>query len=167
MFLPPEFDSLPALALHSVFIYRKRCVAAAIAATKDGMQQWMIRGDGKHSKAIQSVMDLSRSWIWLSCPNSSNLGAPVRAMMTGTRFPVFQEFRTQEWWSQYIAGIQRELALRPVGHVVTAQKNVEPFVEMALKCSTCGPRAWADMTKFTQLLANEIDEAVSKVRPEF
>lgn len=76
------------------------------------------------------------------------------------------EFRTQEW-SQYIAGIQRELALRPVGHVVTAQKNVEPFVEMALKCSTCGPRAWADMTKFTQLLANEIDEAVSKVRPEF
>ncbi|KAI0779445.1 hypothetical protein C8Q74DRAFT_691292 [Fomes fomentarius] len=131
------------------------------------MQQWMIRGEGKHSQAIQSVMDLSRSWIWLSCPNSSNLGAPVRARMTGTRSSDFQEFRTQEWWSKYIVGVQNELALRPVGHVVTAQKNVEPFVNMALKCWTCAPRAWADMTKFTQLLAKEIDEAVSKVRPEF
>ncbi|EIW63242.1 uncharacterized protein TRAVEDRAFT_112862 [Trametes versicolor FP-101664 SS1] len=138
---PPEFDSLPARALSIVGAYRRQCIVAAQTVLLDF--DWMM-------------------WAWLSCPSCARgaSGIIVHKRVDARERAIWP----RAWWQTYADAVAKELALRPVGAVVTRIELMRPAVEEAAKCTTCAPRAMVDLVEYANAMAKRIDEATSKVR---
>ncbi|RDX42705.1 hypothetical protein OH76DRAFT_1410874 [Lentinus brumalis] len=165
---PPEFTEIPAMALHYVFEYRRKCAIAA-RSVLDNMD-WMSDGDPGRRISIKkgNMTDTSGSWVWLSCPNK---GYAIKDVIY-LRIPLDDSvgrrpFYAAPWWTKYIERIKGETGSRPFVKAVTDSITLEPFINEAMKCTTCAPKAWKDLTDFSQLLAEKIQEAVSKVELPF
>lgn len=164
---PPEFNELPAMALHHVFEYRRRRATAA-RSTLDNLN-WLIYGghsrrvsNSSSSKKSNTVVDASGSWIWFSCPNAKSTTNNI--FMWSEKPNVVHSFYAAPWWIKYVERVRRDTSPQPLAKVVTDPSTLEPSIAEALGCATCAPRAWKDLTDFSRLLAEKMDEAASKVR---
>ncbi|KAJ8472731.1 hypothetical protein ONZ51_g8318 [Trametes cubensis] len=158
---PPEFHTIPALALHAISVYRKRCSRVALEALRDW--HWMIRR-GHHrqvrvAKGI-STIDSSKTWVWLLCAEKGDTPAieinTVRAEL---------RYTPPRWWWNYIDKLRQELASRPRGRLATEPSIIEASVTMAVSCPTCGPKALSDLHEFGKMIAERIDAAIARVCP--
>ncbi|OJT07426.1 hypothetical protein TRAPUB_1746 [Trametes pubescens] len=157
---PPEFDDLPARALSIVGAYRRQCTAAAQSVLLD--LHWMYYGaHGRGIGGLFEAVDTSRLWAWLSCLSCARgaSGLPVTKRVNAFERDVWP----RAWWQTYAAAAAKELALRPLGAVVTRIELMRPAVEEASKCTMCAPRAMADLMEYASAIAKRIDEATSKI----
>ncbi|KAL1942829.1 hypothetical protein VTO73DRAFT_5069 [Trametes versicolor] len=157
---PPEFDSLPARALSIVGAYRRQCIVAAQSVLLDF--DWMYYG--AHGRGVGSLIGpvcANRMWAWLSCPACARgaSGIIVHKRVDARERAIWP----RAWWQTYADAVAKELALRPVGAVVTRIELMRPAVEEAAKCTTCAPKAMVDLVEYANAMAKRIDEATSKI----
>ncbi|KAI0335158.1 hypothetical protein GY45DRAFT_1317681 [Cubamyces sp. BRFM 1775] len=163
---PPEFHTIPALALHAISVYRKRCSRAALEALQDW--HWMVRGS--HGRQVRvppkafgtgSTVDSSKTWVWLRCTEADD--TPLVRVSSNT---ADLRYTSPRWWWNYVDELRQELASRPTGRLATEPATIEASVAIAISCPTCGPKALGDLNEFGKMVAWRIDAAIAQVKIE-
>src|SRR6266511_618194 len=70
----------------------------------------------------------------------------------------------RHWWRSYIYEAKNRLEKRPWGATVTSGDFFDKALEEGSRCRVCREDLNYDFRQFTNLLAREIDDAVSKAR---
>ncbi|RDX47844.1 hypothetical protein OH76DRAFT_1484295 [Lentinus brumalis] len=171
---PPEFQVIPALAIHTVHVYRQKCVEAALRAVDD--LDWVLNGDHERARLAIKAGKAMISWCWISDPNYNDHAASCAAegsiqlkwtytSHTGGRMQT--SYSTRRWFVSHVDAIKSALASRPLGQTVRTHLADGPNCEIlseALSCHRCRPAAYVDLTLFDTLLAGKVDAAVDKVK---
>ncbi|KAI0645764.1 hypothetical protein C8Q79DRAFT_713602 [Trametes meyenii] len=158
---PPEFETVPAIALCAFVTYRRKCIQAAQAAFED--HEWM--HSGCHSRRFSGLVEkdgVSNTWVWLTCTTCSENTRPMSIRRRGIDYVVYP----REWWQKYFDAAERELSQRPLGSVVSQPRLTWPALVEAVECETCRPKAVLDFGDYTDAMAERIASAVSKVAIE-
>ncbi|KAI0675373.1 hypothetical protein C8Q78DRAFT_1075659 [Trametes maxima] len=161
---PPEFETLPAIALCAFVTYRRKCVQAAQAAFKD--HEWMHSGHHSHRfPDLAKKGGVSSAWVWLTCTTCSENTQSMSIRRPG-KPPVEHIVYPRKWWQKYFDAAEKELSLRPLGSVVSQPQLTRPALAEAVECQICRQKAVLDFGDYTDAMAERIDNAVSKVKIE-
>ncbi|KAI0744123.1 hypothetical protein C8Q80DRAFT_880451 [Daedaleopsis nitida] len=174
---PPELRLIPAIAIYTVLAYRQKCVEAVLRSLED--RDWILKGQHERT-AVKGPdrVDISSSWIWFTCncgvtsrdswgniTAQQCLQAPYNSQLSaGTR--ASERFIPRLWWWNYFQSLKTALTERPSGHCIRERlrdMQSSDALREAMSCSTCAPRAFADLALFNELLATRIDAAVAEV----
>ena len=158
---PPEFDTIPARALHEISEYLRRCARAAVDAVEDW--RWMVRENEAHAVYVPKrggVVDQTKAWVWLVCTDAHKHENTPDIEVFG---PALLAYNPPRWWWDYIDRLRRELAIKPLGHLATDPSNIGLSVKKAASCSTCAQSALRELVEYGQMLSKRIDAATAEV----
>lgn len=139
----PELEHMSAGQLQRVQEYYRKCSEATQKVTTEF--EWMKNSD----------------FTWFHCPRGAGQCATDEVRLFGADYKVISS-----WWSAYLKRSAEALNLRPCGHEVKRRIDlIDEALSTARLCSHCGSaNTFADMRRFVELLANEVDRVVSEVR---
>ncbi|KAI1795626.1 hypothetical protein LXA43DRAFT_1090787 [Ganoderma leucocontextum] len=140
---PREFSVLPCLAIYAVHTYRQKCVEAALR-TLEVRRDWN-----------------SQSWIWLSC-SYGHTSTTMRVGMGNSNVTV------RKWFEVYLDALKAALRERPSGRTVRpfpTSAGASEALSQAASCSNCASKAYADLTRFSELLADKVEDAIAGFAP--
>ncbi|KAI9062822.1 hypothetical protein FKP32DRAFT_1758411 [Trametes sanguinea] len=168
----PEFNELPMMALAKLTAYRKACAKAAADVLYDG--PWMGATGFRVSNHYMYVsrkgnIEMSTSgWSWLTC-ESDETRCPLSTVVVnldqrGSRSLIYP----RQWWHIYRAAAAKEL-LRfrdgsTLSSVVTQRHLIQPALQRAATCPTCGPVAAVELLEYIEGVAKRIEQVVGKVQ---
>ncbi|KAI0358517.1 hypothetical protein OH77DRAFT_1362125, partial [Trametes cingulata] len=152
---PPEFADIPATALTSVAAYRRACAEAAQDMLLD--HTWMYSAASGHPVHVsrKGNADLSQAWVWLACTSCAKADAPLAVPNMTNGYHAYVSPR--KWWKDYTDAVAKELALRPLGSVLTQRSLLHSALEKAAECTTCGPKAAWQLTAYAEGMSERID----------
>jgi hypothetical protein len=140
---PPEMDTITANDFRRLLHYQRRCAEKASWVTTH--LEWI------HANS---------SWIWFKCGTCKN-PSPKGVTIASSQGPCYKV--CSAWWSEYMDQAAKALEKKPVGATVIANDLMDKALGDAGKCDSCRHRAFAQMRRFGDLFAAEVDRAISEV----
>lgn len=149
-----ELDDIPASALLRLLSYRRRCRDAAVGVVS-------LAG----CTEIHVVKDLTwfaphHEMAFFHCRVCATSYSSVEYSPRGQ----VECVRARMYWKTYMDAVGEALKERPVGRVAKDPVIIAPVLNEASKCDICGPKAYLDLVELAEILADEVDRTVSRVR---
>ncbi|KAJ6619904.1 hypothetical protein B0H10DRAFT_2023991 [Mycena sp. CBHHK59/15] len=134
----PELEQITAGAYHRLQDYHIKC--GLVAHDVANNVKWITRDN----------------WVWFEC-SSCRWNVPV--VISGER----RKF-VARWWAEYMVEAGNGLKECPSGTTIAIDsKAADIALAKASGCSTCGPRAFAEMREFCRVFADQVAKATEEV----
>ena len=99
-------------------------------------------------------------WAWFSCQHKNAVSMSEKVCIQDN-----VELPAAKWWTIYLRKAQEKLRSRPTGATVLDTKPFAAFAAAAMEhCGLCKRQVIEDLLAFNNLLAQQVEKAVSEVR---
>ncbi|KAI0766019.1 hypothetical protein BC629DRAFT_1647970 [Irpex lacteus] len=97
-------------------------------------------------------------WTWFTCQHNNSVSATEMVIIQNN-----VELPAAKWWTNYLRKAQEKLRNRPTGAAVQDMKPFSAFAAAATDhCGLCKRHVISDLHTFNNLLAHQVERAVTK-----